>query len=94
MKRFTLTILILSITTICFGQTKEIKYLNNEWLQREVSAEKGKFSQTIIQNADGSLTTEIKNIKKDKLIKTYYESNHSELGTLRHLIFDFTNTSN
>lgn len=32
--------------------------------------------------------------KPNKLIKTYYESNHSAVGTLKHLIFEFTNTSN
>lgn len=32
--------------------------------------------------------------KSNKLIKTYYESNHSEIGTLKHLIFEFTNISN
>jgi hypothetical protein len=29
----------------------------------------------------------------NKLINTYYESNHSALGKLKHLIFDFTNNS-
>jgi len=34
--------------------------------------------------------TEILKPKSNKLIKTYYESNHSDIGTLKHLIFDFT----
>ncbi len=34
--------------------------------------------------------TEILTPKSNKLIKTYYESNHSGIGTLKHLIFDFT----
>jgi hypothetical protein len=38
--------------------------------------------------------TETLIFKPSKLIKTYYESNHSNTGTLKHLIFDFTNTSN
>lgn len=38
--------------------------------------------------------TEILNPKSNKLIKAYYESNHSDIGTLKHLIFDFTNISN
>ncbi|MGJ8591745.1 MAG: hypothetical protein ACSHXF_04315 [Aquaticitalea sp.] len=32
--------------------------------------------------------------KSNKLLKTYYESNHSSIGILKHLIFDFTNISN
>ena len=39
-------------------------------------------------------STEILNIKSDKLLKSIYESNHSDIGTLKHLIFDFTNISN
>src|SRR5690554_3765382 len=38
--------------------------------------------------------TEVLNHKQKQLLKTYYESNHSEIGTLKHLIFDFTSTSN
>lgn len=37
---------------------------------------------------------EILNLKKDDLLKTYYESNHSDIGILKHLIFDFTHISN
>ncbi len=38
--------------------------------------------------------TETLNFKSNKLLKTYYESNHSNIITLKHLIFDFTNYSN
>src|SRR5690606_41535023 len=34
--------------------------------------------------------TEVLNLKSNKLLKTVYESNHSNIGTLKHLIFDFT----
>ncbi len=37
--------------------------------------------------------TETLNLKSNKLLKTYYESNHPAIGTLKHLIFDFTNLS-
>lgn len=32
--------------------------------------------------------------KSNKLLNTLYESNHSNIGTLKHLILDFTNISN
>lgn len=35
--------------------------------------------------------TEALNFKPHKLIDSYYESYHYEIGTLKHLIFDFTN---
>lgn len=38
--------------------------------------------------------TETLNIKSNKLHKTCYESNHSVIGTLKHIIFDFTTISN
>lgn len=34
---------------------------------------------------------EVLNLKSDKPFKATYESNHPEIGTLNHLIFDFTN---
>lgn len=38
--------------------------------------------------------TEVLNLKSNKLLKTVYESNHSNIGTRKHLIFDFTSISN
>lgn len=38
--------------------------------------------------------TEVLNLKSDKLLKTIYQSNHSDIGTLKHLILDFTNIQN
>lgn len=58
----------------------------------------GKTNETI--NGINSLlekdkrNTETLIFKSNKLIKTYFESNHSDIGILKHLIFEFTNTSN
>lgn len=38
--------------------------------------------------------TETLNLKTNKLLKNYYESYHSGIGILKHLIFDFTNALN
>lgn len=38
--------------------------------------------------------TETLNFTSNKLFKSYYESNHSNIGILKHLIFDFTDISN
>lgn len=38
--------------------------------------------------------SEILVLKNNKLLKSYYESEHSSIGTLKHLIFDFTTISN
>jgi TonB family protein len=68
MKKLTLTILILVITTICYGQTSETKYFNSEWLEEEVSENKAKFSQTVTKNPYGTVTTEVKNLKKNIIV--------------------------
>jgi hypothetical protein len=39
-------------------------------------------------------STETLNPISHKLLKSYYESTHSDIGTLKHLIFNFTNISN
>lgn len=70
MKKSILIILVLVITTICYGQTSETKYFNNEWLGKEVPENKAKFSQTITQNADGTKTTEVKDLKKNEIVRS------------------------
>lgn len=58
----------------------------------------GRIDQTIIGInsllAKYNRNTETLNLASNKLLKTYYESNHSEIGILKHLIFDFINNSN
>lgn len=57
----------------------------------------GKTNETII-GINSLLEKDKRNsetlvFKTHKLTKTYFESNHSEIGTLKHLIFDFTSFS-
>lgn len=58
----------------------------------------GKTNKTIIDINSllekDKRNTETLIFKSNKLIKTYYESNHSDIGILKHLIFDFTTISN
>ena len=70
MNKTTLTILVLAFTTICYGQTSQTKYFNSEWLEKEVPENKAKFSQTITQNTDGTTTTDIKNLKKNEIVRS------------------------
>ena len=43
---------------------------------------------SLLKNDERS--AEFLNLKSHKLLKTYYESNHSDIGILKHLIFNFT----
>lgn len=38
--------------------------------------------------------TEVLNLKSEKVLKSIYQSNHSDIGTLKHLIFDFSIITN
>jgi TonB family protein len=63
MNRSQLTTLLVFISSLCFSQTSETKYYNQR--MEEVSPEKAKFSKTITQGNDGSITTSTKDIKKN-----------------------------
>ncbi|MFC6861309.1 hypothetical protein [Zunongwangia atlantica] len=77
----------------------------NEGMQRYISKKypigcmlgyllEGQSSETIkginIMLKKDKRETEILNHKQNKLLENYYESNHSEIGIMKHLIFDFT----
>lgn len=70
MNKMTLIILVLAFTTSYKGQTTQIKYFNSKWLGKEVSQDNAKFSQSITQNIDGTVTTEIKDLKNDEIVKS------------------------
>ena len=65
---YILSILFLVIAANCFAQNSQTKYYNNAWLEKEMPEEKAKFSQTIINNADGTVTKEVRNIKSGEII--------------------------
>lgn len=71
MKKIIVILSILSLTVVCNAQTSSTRYFNNEWLEKEVPAEKAKFAQTITQNTDGSITTELKDLKKNIILENY-----------------------
>ena len=70
MYKFLPTIIALGLATIGYCQTPQTKYFNNSYLQKETTQQKGKFSQTTINNPDGSVTTEVKDIRKDEIISS------------------------
>ncbi len=63
MNKSQLTTLLVFISSLCFSQTSETKYYNQR--MEEVSPEKAKFSKTITQGNDGSITTSTTDIKKN-----------------------------
>jgi TonB family protein len=56
--------------TFCFAQKKEVKYYDGPNLRNQVSQQKAKVSWERIHNPDGSITTLIKKIKRDKILNS------------------------
>ena len=65
------TILAFLFTTICFAQSTNIRYYNNQYLEKEVNSSKAKYSETKTINPDGSITTNKTNLKNNKIEDSY-----------------------
>lgn len=77
-QKITLIIIALIIsTTFCIAQQIEIRYFDSKRMDRQVEKEKAKISRERFRNADSSVTTVTKDIKKDKILYSetynYYE---------------------
>ena len=70
MKRFILTLIILAVSVIGIAQTTKIQFYKDKYLSKAVSPKKAKFSESEIQNTDGSTTVEVKDLKKNIIIKS------------------------
>jgi len=68
MMKILLTALIVFATTICNGQTSQTRFFRDRELTREVAERRANFSETVTQNADGTVITVIKDLKKDEVI--------------------------
>ncbi len=71
MKTTVLITLIALLPSICYSQTSTTKYFKDQYLQKEVSEEKAKFSKTVTQHEDESVTTEIKDLTKNVVIDSH-----------------------
>jgi TonB family protein len=65
MKQLSIVGLLVCITLTCGAQTSETKYYKSMSMDAEVAQEKAKYSKTITNNPDGSITTERRNLKKN-----------------------------
>lgn len=64
MKIITLVLLPFLVVSTSFAQT-ETKYYKDRFSREEVAADKAKFSVTVTHNADGSISTIKRNLKKN-----------------------------
>ncbi|MFI5221311.1 MAG: energy transducer TonB [Bacteroidia bacterium] len=71
---------IVSLTSVSQAQTVSVKYFNNKYLEKEVAQEKAKFSQSITVYGDGKTTIEIKNIKKNQVVRSETKRGEEPFG--------------
>ncbi len=79
MKTLLLTLLVVILPAAGIGQSTT-KYFNNEYLEKEVPIERGKYSKITTTNSDGTTTTAVKNIKKDKIVRSETYKEHEPYG--------------
>jgi len=70
MKNYLLIILIIVLAGSFKAQTAVVKYFKDEFADKEVAKEKARFSKTVIENPDGSITTDLRDLKKDEIIRS------------------------
>jgi len=69
-----LRFLLLSVSLFWLGamnaQTSSVKFYEDEWLTKETSEKKAKYSATVLTNADGSSTTEVRDLRNKVLLRS------------------------
>ena len=75
-----MTPLLILLTCVCGAQTIQTKYYDDQWLRKETNEKKAKFSKTVIQNPDGIITTEVKDLKSDEVINSEKYKGDEQMG--------------
>ena len=88
MNKAFLTILILVIGTICNAQIIQTTYYKNDFLKKETTAEKAKFSKIVTENTDGTIKTETFDIEKNEIISSETYKGDEPFGTWKHRRFN------
>ncbi len=70
MIKIKLIIFVLFVVKVGYAQTSTTKFYSNQWLNQEVSERKALFSATVTKNADESITTDIKDLKRNLIIRS------------------------
>lgn len=67
---FISVLFVLAFADQSFSQSIITKYYKNRNLTKEVRQSKAKFSETIVVNADSTLTTEVKDLKTNEILRS------------------------
>ena len=85
MKKLTITLLVMYFTLPCASQTINTTYYKTRTMEEEVAKDKARFSQTTTINADGSITTERKDLKKNQVYSRQVLKEEEPVGTWIYL---------
>ena len=69
MNKLIITISILIISNVCIAQNNHTIYYRDQFLMKEASPDKAKYSNTTIQDSIGNKTIFVKNIKKNQILE-------------------------
>lgn len=84
MLKFILTAFGFFVTAISFGQLLQTKHYKNNLTKREVAKGKAKFVETTVRNLDGSITTEVKQIKTGEIIHSQTYTGKEPTGVWKY----------
>lgn len=70
MIKILLKVILANFAIVSLAQTSETRYYNNQYLEKEKPAKTGKFSKTTIHNEDKSVTTVVKNVQTNEVVKS------------------------
>jgi TonB family protein len=70
MRSINLILLFITITMVCNSQDSKTRYYRDRFLSKETSEKKAKYSESKIANRDGSVTTIVKKVKRDKIVRS------------------------
>lgn len=80
MRTYIFTLFMLLFATIGSAQVISTKYYSNEWSSKEVSQEKAKFVETVSKDKSGAVTTELRNVKKNTIVRSETYRNEEPVG--------------
>lgn len=75
------TVIMLLFSLAGWAQTGETTYYKDEYHRKETTPEKARFSKTVIKNADGSITTESKDLKKGEIAWSHTYKGEEPVGS-------------
>lgn len=81
MRKYIFTLCMLMFVAIGYAQVISTKYYQNEWSTKEVAPEKAKFVETISKDKTGAVTTELRNVKKNKIVQSETYKDEEPYGT-------------